>query len=150
MYLSSEHHISRYVPYKKLLRDENDNPVGILPQAFKMREEKKEKALSVNWLEFFGNNHTNNIVNVIKNFRISRDSKVGKYSAFGIANVGQLQETCKKHGHTKVRVLFDKKQNSSNNQSHATIIRLPINELAVMQSLASVVFTELVPNKDIL
>ncbi|MCZ6804018.1 MAG: hypothetical protein O7D86_08825 [Proteobacteria bacterium] len=135
--------------YKKLLRDKNDNPVGILPQAFEMRKEKNEKTLSVNWLEYFGNNHEDNIVKAIKSFRLSRNNKVGEHSAFGIANVGKLEDTCAKHRHTKVRVLYDEKKNSSNNKSHATIIRLPINDLAIMQSLASVVFTELVSNKDI-
>lgn len=149
MYLSEEDHVSRYVPYKKLLRDDDDNPVGILPQAFEMREERNEKELSVNWLEYFGNNHADNIVKTIKSFRLSRNNRVGQLSAFGIGNVGILVDTCAEHRHTKVRVLYNERKVLKNNESHAKIIRLPINDLVIMQSLASDVFTELVPNKDI-
>lgn len=152
MYLSKEDHVSRHVPYRRLHRDDDDNPVGILPQAFEMRIKINEKALSVNWLEYFGDNHTNNIVKMIKSFRLyklSRNNKVGKLSAFGIGNVGMLEDTCAGHGHTKVRVLYDEKKVLENNESHARIIRLPINDQMIMQSLASDVFTELVPNKDI-
>lgn len=149
MYLSKEHHVSRHAPYKKLLRDDDDNPVGLLPQAFEMREELGEKSLSVNWLEYFSKNHADNIVEAIQNFRLSRDGKVGKLSAFGIGNVGMLEDICAKHQHTKVRVLHDGRKSKNNNASHARIIRLPFNNLPIMESLAYDVFTELVPNKDI-
>lgn len=149
MYIERKDHVSRHVPYKKLLRDDEDNPVGILPQAFEMREEKNEKNLSVNWLEYFGGSHADNIVNVIIGFRLSRDNKVGPNSAFGIGNVGTLEDVCAKHLYTKVRVLYNGKKSLSNNKSHASIVRLPINNLSVMQSLATYVFTKLVPNKKI-
>lgn|SRR3990172_5364405 len=149
MFLPKEDHVSRHVPYSKLLRDDDDNPVGILPQAFEMREKIDEKALSVNWLEYFGNNHEDNIVKTIQSFRLSRDGKIGNFSAFGIGNVGILEDTCAEHRHTKVRVLYDKKKVSRNNKSHARIIRLPINDRVIMQSLASNVFTKLVANKSI-
>lgn len=149
MFLPKGDHISRYVPYKKLLRDVGDNPVGILPQAFEMREERGEKALSVNWLEYFCGTHEDNIVQTIKSFRLSRDGEIGASSAFGIGNVGVLEDTCEKHRHTKVRVLYDKKKVSRNNESHARIIRLPINDMVIMQSLAADVFTTLVANKSI-
>jgi hypothetical protein len=147
MYLIKEDHVCRYVPYKKLLRDDEDNPVGILPQAFEIREIDK-KALSVNWLEYFGDNHADNIVKTIKSFRLSWKGKTDN-SAFGIGNVGMLEDTCAEQKHSKVRVLYDEKKGSAKNKSHAQIIRLPINDQMVMQSLASDVFTELVANKDI-
>lgn len=148
MYLSKEHHVSRHVPYKKLLRDKDDNPVGILPQAFEMRD-RDDKALSVNWLEFFGGTHASNIVDMIQNFRLSRNGSIGKLSVFAIGKVGELEDTCDKLGHTKVRVLCDGKKKSKNNDSHSRIIRLPINDVAIMQSLATDVFIERVPNKNI-
>ena len=149
MYLQKKDHVSRHVPYKKLLRDEEDNPVGILPQAFEMRAKKNEKALSVNWLEYFGGNHADNIIETIKSFRLSRDNRVGQLSAFGIGNVGKLEDTCAEYQHTKVRVLYNEKKVTNNNKSHASIIRLPINDMDIMQALALDVFIELVPNKDI-
>lgn len=149
MYLPDKDHVSRHVPYRKLLRDENDTPIGILPQAFEMRVKINEKSLSVNWLEYFGNNHTKNIVKMIKSFRLSRNNKVGRLSAFGIGNVGMLVAKCAEHQHTKVRLLYVGKKVSKNNESHTRIIRLPINDLGIMQCLASEVFTGLVLNKDI-
>lgn len=151
MYLLRKDHVSRHVPYKKLLRDDGDNPVGILPHAFEMREIDKNK-LSVNWLEYFGSDHEDNIVKMIKDFRLSRLSlgyKVSKSSAFGIGNVGVLEDVCYQHRFTKVRVLYNERKVDVNNKSHARIIRLPFNNLAVMQSLAKDVFIRLVANKDI-
>lgn len=147
MYLTKNDHVSRHVPYKKLIRDDNDNPVGILPQAFEMRENLDEKELSVNWLEYFGDNHTNNLNRMIIAFRLSR-GRVGKNSAFGIGNVGILQDKCGEYGFTKVRVDHANKA-SKKNKSHARIIRLPFNNMQIMQCLAFDVFTELVPNKDV-
>jgi len=152
MYLDEEHHVSRHVPYKKLIRDESDEPVGVLPQAFEMRQKLGEKALSVNWLEYFDSHHDDNIVRMVKSFRKSREDKgqkVGVNSAFGIGNVGELIEKCKGLKAKKAKVLFNDKRKKGESESHATIIRLPINDEAIMHSLASEVFTELVKNKDI-
>ena len=152
MYLPDKDHVSRHVPYKKLLRDGDDNPIGILPQAFEMRVELNEKSLSVNWLEYFCNNHSTNIVKMITQFRLYRvklSKKVGLLSAFGIGNVGILLAKCVEHQHKKVRLLYDEKKVLEHNESHAIIIRLPINDLVIMQCFASEVFTDLVLNKDI-
>lgn len=149
MYLDKKDHVSRHVPYKKLHRDDDDNPVGVYPQAFEMREKINEKTLSVNWLEYYGVNHADNIINTIKNFRISRNNKVSKLSAFAIGNVGVLEQTCAEQKHAKVRVLYEKKKAVANNKSHASIVRLPINDPTIMQFLASIVFNELVLNKDV-
>lgn len=48
-------HIMRHIPWSKLRKDENDNVLGFLPQAFQLRPQ--ENSLSVNWLEFFDGNH---------------------------------------------------------------------------------------------
>ena len=44
------HRIARHVPWARLLRDGDDNILGVLPQAYQLRED--EEYLSVNWLEF--------------------------------------------------------------------------------------------------
>jgi hypothetical protein len=49
--LPPDHHVVRYVPWSKLRRDENDNVLGVLGEAFRRRDE--EKALSATWLEYF-------------------------------------------------------------------------------------------------
>lgn len=146
MYLTKKDHVSRYIPYKRQLRDDNDEPVGFLPQGFKMRENRDEKDLSVDWLEYFGKSHAENIVSAIAAFiGRTRNKKIGKLSVFGIANVGKLEEICTEHQHTKVRIVHNEKKNSS----HGKIVRLPINDPNMMQILATEVFKELVRYKDV-
>jgi hypothetical protein len=151
MYLGKKDHVARHAPYKKILRDEHDNPVGLLPQAFEMRE-IDNGALSVNWLEFFDETHENNIIKMIKDFRRFRKMKgfpVGLKSAFGIGNVERLQDVCAEKQHPKVRVEYEEKKSKKHNASHARIIRLPLNDSVIMESLASNVFVKLVLNKNI-
>lgn len=153
MYLDDDQNTSRHVPYKKVLRDnEDDTPIGLTPQAFEMREWLGEKALSMNWLEYFGKDHETNIVEMINDFRESRraqEKKVGLNSIFGIGNVGKLQSVCANLQHSKVKVLFEENKRKVHNKSHSTIIRLPMNDDLVMQALAAEVFTEIIANKDV-
>ena len=46
--LPDEHHVIRNVSWRRLRRDEDDNVLGFLPQAFQLRAD--EEYLSVNWL----------------------------------------------------------------------------------------------------
>jgi hypothetical protein len=48
--LPDEDHVIRYVPWGRLRKDEDDNVLGFLPQAFQLRPE--EDYLSVNWVEY--------------------------------------------------------------------------------------------------
>lgn len=50
-YLSEEDRIIRYVSWTKLRRDEDDNVLGPLPQAFTLRP--NEEYLSTTWCEYF-------------------------------------------------------------------------------------------------
>ena len=153
MYLDDDQSASRHAPYKKVLRDnDDDTPIGLMPQAFEMREWVNEKALSVNWLEYYKKDREGNIIAMIKDFREARialGKKVGLKSVFGIGNVGKLMSVCANLQHTKVKVLFEDKKSKVHNKSHATIIRLPMNDDLIMQAFAGEVFTEIVANKDI-
>lgn len=151
MNLDRKHHISRHVPYKKQLKDNNGEPIGVLPQAFEMREIDK-KRLSVNWLEYFKSNHTENIIKMVKAFRKSRIAlgyKAGLNSIFVIGNIGKLIDVCTSYKHSKVRVVHNPDKESEHNKSHASIHRLPENDGTIMQAMANEVFTEMVRNKDI-
>ena len=148
-YIRSEDHVSRYAHPKKVIRDENEKPVALTPQAFEMRVQRGEENLSVNWLEYFGGDHSSNIRDTIQRFRKHWGGPLSELSAFGIGNVGRLEDTCSEHQYTKVKVLYDEKKSAKKNPSHATIIRLPINEMVVMEALASSVFSEIIANKDI-
>jgi hypothetical protein len=50
-YLPPEDHVVRYVPWARLRKDEEDNVIGVLGAAFRLRE--GEEYLSATWAEFF-------------------------------------------------------------------------------------------------
>jgi hypothetical protein len=146
--LPDEARVVRNVPWKKLLKDENDNLLGgFLPIAFELRQDDAsptgfEESLSVNWLEYFPDPETR-LRDCIWAMRKVRDLR-GK-SAFAIAKVGTVKQVCVERGFG-VRVVFDPEDN---NPSHAGIRRLPPNDLSLMAALAAEAFTEMVMNSDI-
>jgi len=141
MNLPNEDHVMRYVPWTKLRRDEDENVIGFLPHAFELRQE--EQFLSVNWLEYFSGDRDNRIRDSVKMFRKIRS--VGKKSAFGIGNVGQIKEICSANG-AQVRIVYEPE---ANNQAHSAIRRLPRDDLSLLEALAAEAFLELVPNVDV-
>jgi hypothetical protein len=139
--LPDEDHVMRYVPWTKLRRDEDENVIGFLPHAFELRPE--EESLSVNWLEYFNGDRENRIRDSVKIFRNTRN--VGKKSAFGIGNVGQIKATCGANG-ALVRIVYEPEPN---NQAHSAIRRLPRDDLGLLEALAADAFVELVRNVDV-
>jgi hypothetical protein len=140
--LPDDHHVMRYVPWSRLLRDEADNVIGFLSQAFALRQD--EESLSVNWLEYFGGDRKSNIRDSALEFR--RNYKVGKKSAFGIANVKKIKDTCIATAGVKVRVVYEP---SRKNPAHSGIRRLPVDDLTLLDALAADAFVELVQNSDV-
>ena len=134
-------HVMRYVPWARLRKDENENVIGILPQAFELRPE--EESLSVNWLEYFDGDRGRRIRDSVEMFRSTRN--VGKKSAFGIGNVGKIKETCGANG-ASVRVVYEPE---TNNPAHSAIRRLPRDDLVLLEVLAADTFVELVRNADV-
>ena len=119
------------------------NPIGgFLPEAFELRD--GEKGLSVNWLEYFKGTHQKNVEASMQKFRDTIDVK--KSSAFGVGNVKKIQGVCAEHGADKVRVLLDE---LDDNKSHSIIIRLPQDNLALLESLAVDAFVDYVPDSEI-
>lgn len=141
MNLPDEDHVMRYVPWARLRKDEDENVIGFLPHAFELRPE--EESLSVNWLEYFNGDREDRIRDSVKMFRNTR--KVGKKSAFGIGNVGQIKETCGANG-ALVRIVYEPE---ANNQAHSAIRRLPRDDLSLLEALAADAFGELVRNVDV-
>jgi hypothetical protein len=132
--------VMRFVPWKKLRRDEEDNVVGFLPEAFQLRPE--EASLSVNWVEFFPES-SNQLHECVRAFRNSMS--VGAKSAFAVGNVGQIKEVCQGRG-SKIRILHEPKDGEP---AHSGIHRLPRDELLLLAALADDAFTEMVRNADV-
>lgn len=141
--LPDDHHVMRYVPWSRLLRDEDDNVVGFLAQAFALRPD--EESLSVNWLEYFGGDRKTNIRDSVLEFRRTL-TKVGRKSAFGIASVKKIKDTCSATAGVKVRVVYEP---GKNNPAHSGIRHLPRDDLNLLDALAAEAFSELVRNSDV-
>ena len=141
--LPDDHHVMRYVPWSKLLKDEDENVIGFLAQAFALRP--NEESLSVNWLEYFGGDRKANIRDSVLEFRRTLTS-IGRKSAFGIANVKKIRDTCSATAGVKVRVVYEP---SRKNPAHSCIRRLPLDDLTLLDALAADAFSELVRNSDV-
>jgi hypothetical protein len=142
--LPNEDHVARYVPWGRLRRDGDDNVLGFLPQAFQRRE--NEDYLSVNWLEFHEGDRNTQIRYCVWAVRDSFGRPLGAKSAFAIGNVGKVKEICQKAG-SRVRIVHE--ADDPKNRAHSGIRRLPRDDLILLESLATDVFTDRVNNTDI-
>ncbi len=130
----------RYVPWGKLRKDEDDNVLGFLPQAFQLRPD--EEALSVNWVEFSEDPATRKRDCV---WALREARHAGGKSAFGIGNVGKIKQTCLARG-IRVRILHEPKDDEP---AHAGIRGLPQDDLTLLAALAEDAFTEIIKNADV-
>lgn len=138
--LPSTDHVARHVPWKKLRRDDDDNVLGLLPEAFELRPE--EPGLSVNWLEYYSGSRSDQLQAIAQDVRAKRT--IGPQSAFGIGNVGELKSQCKGLG-VPVNVVY---WPTDGNLSHSRMQYIN-NDLELLALIADEVFTDFVQNKDI-
>jgi hypothetical protein len=136
--LPNDDHVMRYVPWTRLRKDENDQVVGFLPQAFALRE--GEESLSFNWLEYFSGDRNQRVRESVQMFR--RVRAVGAKSAYGVGNVRQIKGVCEANG-ARVRVVYEPE---TANPSHSGIRRLPRDDLSLLEALAAQAFVDLVHN----
>lgn len=140
--LESEHHLLRYVSWTRLRKDENDNVLGVVGAAFRLRE--NEDFLSATWAEFFDGSHDEQLVQSVKAIRASRID-VRPRSGFAIGNVGQVDEACTGHGH-RVRFLHEREED---NEAHAALRRWPRDAEDLFDLLADEAWGRTVLNKDV-
>ena|SRR6266446_7544977 len=136
--LPNEDHVMRYVPWGRLRKDEDDNVLGFLGDAFKLKPD--EDSLSVNWLECFDGDREAKIQASVKTFR--NTLTVGTKSAFGIGNVGKIKDVCRANG-ANVRIVYEPR---ADNKSHSGIRRLPRDDSTLLDALAADAFVELIHN----
>lgn len=134
-------HVVRHVPWTRLRKDEDENVIGILPQALKLRDE--EEALSVDWLECFDGIHEDRIRQAVVHFRSLRT--IGPKSGFSIGNVGNIKRICNRQK-SSIRIIYAP---SKSNSAHSLIQRLPREDMAVLEALATEVFVDFVLNNTI-
>src|SRR5271169_6779329 len=89
--LPDEDHVIRYVPWTRLLKDEDENVIGFLPQAFQLRAD--EDYLSVNWLQYYDGDREAQIRLSVWAIRSTFEKSLGAKSAFAIGNVAKVKKT---------------------------------------------------------
>jgi hypothetical protein len=141
--LPDKDHVIRYVPWGRLRKDEDENVLGFLPQAFQLRPE--EQYLSINWLQYYDGDRETQIRLSVWAMRGSFAKPLGAKSAFAIGNVAEVKETCHAFGN-RVRVVHEPEPN---NPGHSAIRQLLRDDLSLLEALAADAFTERVSNSDI-
>ena len=139
--LPPDDHLVRYVPWGRLLKDENDNVIGILGEAFRRRPD--ENALSATWLEYFSGSRQKQVTSSVRAIRASRS--VGGKSGFAVGNVIAISKACAQRNQ-KVRIIHEP---IKDNKAHASVRRIPRDDLELLEILATEAWAELVLNSSI-
>jgi hypothetical protein len=140
--LDPDHHVVRYVPWARLRKDEDDNVLGVLSAAFRLREQ--EKFLSASWAEHFEGSHDEQLVATVKAIRASK-LQVKTKSGFAVGRVSNIDEACRYHGH-KVRFLHEPEED---NRAHAALRRWPREAEELFELLAGEAWSVTVRNADV-
>ncbi|NOU20624.1 MAG: hypothetical protein HOO93_02345 [Methyloglobulus sp.] len=141
--IPDDDHVIRYVPWSRLRRDGNDEVIGILGEAFHLREKDKGR-LSATWLEYFSNDCDTQLTKAVRVIRTG-SLNVKSKSGFAIGNIRKIQATCMKYK-SKIRIVHSP---SRDNNAHVSVIGLPEDNSELFELLASEAWADLVLNKDI-
>lgn len=142
-YIPPEDHLLRYVPWAKLRKDADDNVIGVLHTAFRLRDD--ERHLSATWVECFdGANKAERVAAAIMAIRASK-LNVKPKSGFAVGQVEQINSTCKKY-ERKVRFIHEPEDD---NEAHAALHGWPRDADDLFEALAAESWSEIVLNKDI-
>ncbi len=139
-YLPPNHRVLRYVPWAKLRKDEDDNVIGVLWIAFKLRF--NEEYLSATWVEFFKSDEP--VVDAIHAIRLSNIG-VRPKSGFAIGVVKRIDEECKSRKR-RIRFLHEA---TEDNVAHAAIRGWPADDDELLERLAEDAWSETILNQSI-
>lgn len=133
-------HVMRYVSWNKLRKNENDEVIGILGEAFKMRD--SDKSLSTTWLEYFLGSREEQITAAVRAVRASK-LEVKPKSGFAIGEVGAIQADCAALNY-KVRIFHEPEDD---NEAHAAVRSLPRDDMELLERLATGAWADWILNK---
>ena len=142
--LPPEHHIVRNASWTKLRKDENDNVIGVLGEAFKMR--KVDAYLSTTWLEYFPGARADQISAAVRAMRAS-NLTIPTKSGFAIGNIGKIAAAAEASVKAyKLRILHEP---APDNKAHAAVRRFPPDDMELFELLASEAWSQVVLNSAI-
>jgi hypothetical protein len=127
-------HIVRYARKRLLLRDENEAVVGVLPQAFELRD--SERYLSVTWLQYFSNDYELGLADAAA--AIGRQLKVKPNDGFTTGCVRTVKDICAKCD-ARVRILHEP---SRANKGYSAWRGIPRDNQDLFNLLASDAFVD--------
>jgi hypothetical protein len=143
-YLPPEHHVVRYVPWSRLRKDEDDNVIGILGAAFRLRDD--EEYLSATWAEYFPGERPECVAAAVKTIRRS-SIKVTVRSGFAVGNVASIKDAClTDSGKHKIRIIHEVEED---NPAHTALRGWPRHNEPLLELLAQDVWCDVVLNKDV-
>jgi hypothetical protein len=143
-YLPAEDHVVRYVPWARLRKDEDDNVIGVLGAAFRLRDD--EDYLSATWAEYFAGSHADRVAAAVRAVRASK-LKVTPRSGFATGNVNGIKEAClADKGRHKIRIVHER---ADDNEAHTALRGWPRDNEDLLNLLADGVWSSYVLNKDI-
>jgi hypothetical protein len=149
--IPNDNHIVRHIPWNKLCRDENDNVIGILGEAFKMRE--NEKYLSATLLEHFSGTQKEQIDLAIKEVR--KYYNVKPKNGFAIGKVQNIKDVCIEKRNLKIRIVSFPTNTTAldgepyKNESHVAVHSLPADDMELLELLATEAWSHLVLNSSV-
>lgn len=133
--LPVDDHVVRYVRKRLLRRDDTDNVIGVLPQAFQLRE--NEAYISVTWVQHFSANYETGFCQAVA--AVGRQLRVKKSDGFTAGEVGRIANACDGMD-VSVRLLHEPEPPA--NTGHSAIRGLPRNNLDLLALLADDVFVD--------
>jgi hypothetical protein len=139
-YLELGHRVVRYVPWAKLRKDEDDNVIGVLGVAFKLRP--GEPYLSATWVEYFRS--PDPVVDAIITIRGS-EIDVRPKSGFAVGAVHRIDEECKLR-RRRIRFVHEA---SEDNKAHAALRGWPEDDDELLECLAEDAWSHTILNSSI-
>lgn len=150
--LPGDNNILRHVPWSKLRKDMDDNVIGVLGAAFKLRD--GESYLSVTRVEHFAGVRLSKIYDSVREVR--KYLKVKPKSHFSVGNVEEIKALYQEREKKPVRIVCYPTNttlltNGSpyKNDSHAAVFNLEQDDDELLELLAEEVWCELYPNSSV-
>lgn len=128
--IPDEDDVVRHVPYRKIIFDENQNIVGIFPEAYALR--KDEQHLSVSWLDIHEGTKPEKLKHVLSGLKASKG--IGNKSALTIGNVSTIKGIA--HNSSTIKLRFTYAPNGAD-KAHSLIHNINNDDLSLLSALAT-------------
>jgi hypothetical protein len=138
---TAAHKLLRHVPWTKLRKDAEDNILGVLATAFRLRD--GETYLSATWVEHFGDLSPANVHAAVHAIRAARS--VGAKSGFSAGIVGDIVNACATV-QSAIRIVCEP---DGINTGHTAVRRWPKDNQDLFEVMATDKWAELFLNSSI-